>query len=127
MKTWMILVAMLVATGCSTPQTTYDWGSRDKDQLALMKDPAKLEAYGLSLRKLIESHPDGRRLPPGICAEYGYVLLVAGEPGQAQPYFELEKKYWPESSHLMDRMIANCRPKSSSAPAEPSTLQKEML
>lgn len=70
----------------------------------------------MTLRELIDRHPDGQRLPPGICAEYGYVLLAVGRPGEAQPYFEMEKRFWPEATRLMDRMIGTCRPKPAPAP-----------
>jgi len=136
MKKWTILMAVLLATGCSTPKTTYDWGRHDQDLFNLMKDPGKLEAYGLSLRQIIDSHPDGKRLPPGICAEYGYILISAGRLGEALPYFELEKKFWPESTHIMDRMIANCHPKPAVSTEKTATVnalsgssiaQKEVL
>ena len=113
MKRVSLLAIFFLAFACTGPKTTYDWGTHDERFYDLMKDPAKLEAYGQSLRALIESHPDGRRLPPGICAEYGFILLSAGRPNEAEPFFLLEKKYWPESSQLMDRMVTNCRTKST--------------
>lgn len=131
MRAWLLPLALILATGCvPQPKTTYDWGRHDQDLFLLMKDPGKLEAYGVSLRQLIDSHPDGRRLPPGICAEYGYLLLTAGKPIDAQPYFELEKKFWPESTHIMDRMIANCHPKPAPAvpgPAVAPAAKQEVL
>jgi hypothetical protein len=117
----LILLTAILALGCAAPpKTAYDWGKHDDRLYDLMKDPAKLEAYGQSLRALIEAHPDGKRLPPGVCGEFGFVLLASGKPGEAQRYFALEKTYYPESSKIMDRMIASCQAK---APGPDSTTQ----
>lgn len=116
----LVPLAILLALGCAGPRTTYDWGRHDDRLYALMKDPGKLEAYGLSLREVIDRHPDGKGIPPGVCGEYGYLLLVSGKAGDAERYFVLEKTYWPESARIMDRMIGNCHPKAPESAAPPA-------
>lgn len=44
-------------------------------------------------------------MPPGIYAEYGEVLLEAGDTKQATVFFEKEKSTWPESTSFMTTMI----------------------
>jgi hypothetical protein len=121
MKRWMPLL-LLLAVACARPTTAYDWGRHDDALYALMRDPGKLEPYGKALREVIDRHPDGRGIPPGICAEYGYVLLTAGKGPEAEKYFQLEKTLWPESRPIVDRMIENChaKPKAPDGPGQPA-------
>jgi hypothetical protein len=118
MKIWIPLL-IAAAVGCAPPssRSSYDWKGYDDNLYALMKNPNGMEAYGINLKKQIDRSPDGKRLAPGICAEYGYVLLVAGRKAEAVDYFNREKVRWPESTTIMDRMIANCAPLS--VPAAP--------
>ncbi len=48
----------------------------------------------------------GKLLPPGFYAHLGYLYFQQGNPGLAKRAFETEKQAFPESSVLMDRMMA---------------------
>lgn len=122
MKPWIPLVLALAA-GCAPPSVRkgYDWGGYDEHLHALMRNPSGLEAYGASLRRIIDRNPDGTWVPPGIYAEYGYVLFLAGRKPEAADYFAREKTRWPESAKIMDRMIQSCAPPAEPGPGkEPS-------
>lgn len=111
---------LALAAGCQGPSTRYDWQGYDMRLGGLMKDPAQLDAYGLALKSLADDHPDGKRVPPGILAECGYALYANGHRDEARAMFEREKALWPESTVLMDRMIAACAqkpPPPAEAPA----------
>jgi len=116
MKCWIPLL-LLFGLGCTGPQTRYDWGGYDSQLYTLMKDPSGLENYGLALKKQMDRHPDDKRMPPGLHAEYGYVLYVTGHKPEAVAQFTREKALWPESALIMDRMIVNCAPKAAGTPA----------
>jgi len=119
MKAWIpLLLVAGIACVPPAPRGLYDWGGYDTSLYALMKDPNKQEAFGEALRKEIERNPDGRRVPPGVYAEYGYILFVAGRKDDAARYFALEKTRWPESARIMDRMLANC---AAPPPAQPAS------
>ena len=117
MRKWPLL-ALALALGCAVPATRpgFDWGGYEDHLHRLMGNPGGLEAYGASLRRTIERNPDGTRVPPGIYAEYGYVLLLSGRKADAAEFFKKEKTRWPEATLIMDRMIRACAP----PPAEPS-------
>ena len=55
-------------------------------------------------------------MPPGIYAEYGYLLLQQGKSNEAIDLFKREETHWPESKIFMDRMI-----KVTSVPAAASS------
>ncbi|MCD6288307.1 MAG: DUF4810 domain-containing protein, partial [Candidatus Hydrogenedentes bacterium] len=71
------------------------------------KNPVDQEQFARTLETIIERGEQKGRVPPGIYAEYGYLLMVQGRAGEAITFFEREKAQWPESAHLMDVMIGN--------------------
>lgn len=102
---FLFLWLLLVATGCSTTQ--YTWNDYDDDLHAYYEHPENRAKILLSLSKTIEKGLKTKTIPPGIFAEYGYLLADAGEADKAIEYFELEQSYWPESKILMAKMIRN--------------------
>ncbi len=59
----------------------------------------------LLLKIISESELTNERIPPGICAEYGYLMSKEGKGKEAVRYYRLEKSIYPESMVLMDRLI----------------------
>ncbi len=112
MKRLILLgLAFLICSGCT--KTLYNWGSYENDLYQYYKSPQTPEdheRYMLELFNLIEEgESDGRTVPPGIYAEYGYGLYKTGKYQQAIQYFEKERSLWPDASPLMERLISNVR------------------
>lgn len=98
-------LAMSVLSGC-VAQNKYYWGGYEASLYSYYKDPAKIAALSASLDETIRtSEKTNKIVPPGVYAEYGYILHQQGRSKEAVPYFEKEKNKWPESTHLMDSMI----------------------
>jgi hypothetical protein len=101
----LFLVMAFGGWGCGTT-TMYYWGDYEDSLYNYYKNPAEVEELTETLAVIIEKgKPDGR-VPPGIYAEYGYLLLISGNTGEAIVYFKKERSTWPESCKFMDRMIA---------------------
>ncbi len=104
-------LAFLVFSGCA--KTIYNWGSYEDDLYRYYKSSKTQEdreRYMSQLSSLIEkSGVNGRTVPPGIYAEYGYGLYQAGKYEEAILYFEKERSLWPEARPLMERIISNVR------------------
>lgn len=94
--------------GCA-PTTMYHWGNYESKLYKHYKNPAKVERLAEALAKIIKDGESEDKVPPGIYAEYGYLLLITGHTGEAIPYFEKEKLRWPESTVLMDKMISSAK------------------
>lgn len=108
--------AAIAATGC-VPQTRYHWGHYDSALYQHYKTPAEREAWVETLKTtILDAEQLGEKVPPGICAEYGYALLEEGQPDQAASWFQREKTTWPESTVLMDKMLRNAGRKSRQPP-----------
>lgn len=109
----LILVVFLLP-GCATP-AKYQWGKYENSLYSHYKNPADQEQFAASLAATIAKGEETGSVPPGIYAEYGYVLYSVGRNTEALSYFEKEKKTWPESTLLMDKMIASAKKTSGKA------------
>ena len=72
--------------------------------------PEKVKASEARLLRLIKkSDAAGRKVAPGLLAEYGYFFYERGEFTTAIYWFEREIGQWPESAVLMKKMIKRAR------------------
>ncbi len=104
----LIMFMAFGALGCG-PSTKYHWGNYENSLYRYYKNPSEVEEMAEALAEIIEKGERDGKVPPGLYAEYGYLLFVTGNTGEAIAYFEKEKNIWPESSVLMDKMIATTK------------------
>ena len=64
---------------------------------------------------ILAAQQEGKTVPPGIYAEYGYALYEEGNAAEAIRYFERERDTWPESRVFMEKLIAIARRAASAA------------
>ena len=93
-------------TACATTNLKYNWGRYDPSLYGYYKDPAKVGELSQALDAIIRSADTNHaKVPPGIYAEYGYLLLQRGKSQEAVAQFKQEQAHWPESKVFMDHMI----------------------
>lgn len=110
------LLGLLLLSGCVTPPVNYYYGNYSQALYRSKKDntPASLEKYRHSLEDIIQtSEKKGLRVPPGIYCEYAYLLAKEGSP-EADRYFSLEIKTYPESERFVSFVRAQIKPPPSS-------------
>jgi hypothetical protein len=103
---FLILLSFILLFGCATQKPLYYWGDYSKSLYKYKKVPSEenLKAYKVVLVNIIEeSNKVNLRVPPGICCEYGYLLLKEGKKEEAIYYFNLEEKNYPESRQFLER------------------------
>lgn len=105
------VVLALALTGCvQKPEPLYTWGAYDAAMYDYARDTATQSDFQAALSEVIRSNEAaGRRMPPGIYAEYGYQLLEQNKVEEAVGFFEKEKRTWTESTAFMTMMIAYAR------------------
>jgi hypothetical protein len=105
MKWGLIAIGVALLAGCAQPPR-YEWGRYEDSLYHYYKDPTTASEYLEVLAKAARIGDASGRTAPGVHAEYGYMLLSAGRNGEATQEFESEKRFWPESTVFMDRMLA---------------------
>ena len=110
MKYFLLIFCFLII-GCASNNNLYDWGNYDQSLFNHYKNPDKPDAFLESLELIIDKNAKKtgsfkKPLGPGIYAEYGYLLFERGRYAEAKECFIAEKKLYPESSKLMNRMIS---------------------
>ena len=70
---------------------------------------------------ILAAQQEGKTVPPGIYAEYGYALYEEGNAPEAIKYFERERDTWPESRVFMEKLIAIARRLPPPPPAAPAS------
>lgn len=104
-----LLVAGLLS-GCAAQQTQplYRWGEYENLVYKMYTRPGEAEP-GLQVEKLsadIErTIAEGKRVPPGVHAQLGYMQFLQGNDGQAAEEFATERRLYPESVTFMDTFI----------------------
>lgn len=106
-KHLIVLLLLLQSGGIACARKTiYDWGSYNP---AVYRFYNSEPPYDVSedielLGTEIEKTPVGR-VPPGKAAHLGMLYSMKGENARAKEYLSLEKKMFPESAALMNRLI----------------------
>lgn len=108
LKSIALSVVIAIVSGCATP-SLYSWGRYESDMYKFYKNPEHIVELMAGLEKTLEEAEARQKVPPGLYAEYGYLLLETGDSKQAVVYFEKEKALWPESTLLMNSMLATAR------------------
>ncbi len=94
-----------LGAGCATDNDLYYWGNYEKTLYRHYRTPDDMAELVGEIGTIIEKGEELGRVPPGLYAEYGYLLLELGESGRATIFFEKEKATWPESTYFMDAML----------------------
>ena len=112
MKLIYTIAALLLFAGllpsCGSSPALYSWGNYEQTAYAVAQNPTpeRLRALGLVYEKLI-TQPEGLRKtpPPGLCAEYGYLLAKQGDTERGVKLLEKEAELYPESAVFVRRLI----------------------
>ncbi len=116
-KRLLCLLPVLAVTACAAPSQgpKYNWGNYSPALVAMDADPSSAGNYQAALAKIVND--SNGQVPPGIFAEYGYMLQQQGDTKDAIAMYAREKSAWPESGFLMDKMIAALQTPAQPKPA----------
>ena len=104
------LILPMVLVGCaSTPNSLYSWGQYPQQTYLMLNGDAKSSSQQqiTTLEADIQkAKAKNAALPPGLYGHLGLLHTYNQNNAKALEYFELEKQAFPESSVLMNRLIA---------------------
>jgi hypothetical protein len=111
---------MLGAACAQQQRPMYHWGDYDSRLYKHYRNPQDREAWVASMQAVVlAAEREGRKVPPGVYAEYGYALYEQGNHAAAITYFEKERDLWPESRAFMEKMIQNAQRQQAQRSASP--------
>ena len=99
--------AMMLAS-CSTQQPLYSWyDSEDATYTYTKRGTEETLAKAMAQYELVINKQKGTRkiAPPGVNAEYGYLLCKAGKKEEGLALLRAEIKAYPESEKFISRII----------------------
>jgi len=96
---------MLIGVAACGPQPMYEWHGYNYELKKYYKNPDEHQKFADALREDIEAAEETGKVPPGLYAEYGYMMLTLNRNNEAITYFRKERDKWPEAAPLMDKVI----------------------
>ena len=100
-------LSCIIISGCA-PQKMYYFGDysqtsyickKDLNDESLLKHKQELESI------IVESEARDLPIPPGIYAELGYLNYKSNNTKEAVTLFQKEYPLYPESTHVLERLI----------------------
>ncbi len=110
-KLFLIGVAAVMAlsfTSCNTTKTLYSWYDYEDLAYEYNKEPTeKLQVKVLEQYQKMTDKQKGVRgvVPPGMYAEYGYLLCKTGKKKEGLEFLKKEISLYPESETYISRII----------------------
>jgi len=103
-------LAVVLLAGCQQGTgPKYYWGDYQQSLYSYYANPTAEPDYEKALGDVSLADTKGKKTPPGLFAEYGYIAQSHGDTDKAIQLFQREKQAWPESSAFMDKAIDNAR------------------
>ncbi|MBS4049941.1 MAG: DUF4810 domain-containing protein [Methylomonas sp.] len=111
---FMGLMAVVMLSGC-VPPGLYYWGDYETSlfERYVENNPQHTDAY--LTQTLLEAERQHRKVPPGVYADYGFLLYTRGDKAGAIENFQKERALYPESLALMNKLIDRIQRKQKAA------------
>ncbi len=103
---WFTAVVLLAS--CTVQQPLYSWSRYDVASYNYLKnmDEKSTQELIANYQTILNSQEGTRRLvPPGICADYGFLLMQANRTQEGKQLLQKEMELYPESKVFIDRVL----------------------
>jgi len=105
---FICVAATLFFTGCAPKKLLYSWSDYDKTSYKYLKkgDEESIKNLLNSYQQIIEKQEGTRKtVPPGIYADYGFILLQTGKTEEGKAMLKKEVSLYPESEVFINRIL----------------------
>lgn len=107
-KIAVVSLFALFVVSCASTKKLYSWYDYQKDYYHYLKN-ADQESYDKLIKtydKIIAEQKEIRGIvPPGIYADYGYLLMEKGKTAEAKEMFAKEIELYPESEVFIGSIL----------------------
>jgi hypothetical protein len=107
-KLFVAAVLLSALASCQTQNSLYTWYNSEDATYAYTKKGTEetLNEAMLQYEKVINNQRGLRRaVPPGVNAEYGFLLYKAGKKNEGLKFLQAEIQAYPESEQFISRII----------------------
>lgn len=107
-KLFIAAICVIAFTSCATQKSLYTWyDSEDATYKYTKRGTDELLTKAMAQYEKVISKQKGIRkvVPPGVNAEYGYLLYKAGKKEEGLALLKAEIKAYPESETFISRII----------------------
>ncbi len=107
----LLLLSVIVIccmTSCSSNTSLYSWYDYEDATYKYYKNPdeKKQEKMMNQYAKMLQNQKGTRKIvPPGLNAEYGFMLVKAGKKEEGLALLKKEIELYPESKNYITRII----------------------
>ena len=106
----IILISTLVS--CGPPKGLYSWGGKkisyEKTSYNYLKnqDEESIQSLNETYQEIITNQKGTRGVPPpGIFADYGFLLIQLGETEKGKQMLMKEISFYPEATIFVERIL----------------------
>ncbi|MBN2635911.1 DUF4810 domain-containing protein [Draconibacterium orientale] len=107
-KILFISLTVLLLASCTPQKPLYSWGKYEATSYNYLKNSDEKSTQELieTYQKIIEKQKGTRGVvPPGVYADYGFVLLQANKTEEGKTLLLKEVALYPESKIFIDRIL----------------------
>lgn len=108
-KLFIFIACISLLSSCVTTQKPlYTWGNYEKTSYNYLKntDEKSIQQLTEDYQKIINNQRGTRGvIPPGICADYGFLLLQEGKTKEGKEMLMKEIALYPESKIFIERIL----------------------
>ena len=103
----MIAFMALLSVACTTQQSLYNYDGYDEAiyEYTKNRDEKSLEQLLAVYEAMIQKTGSRQVPPPGLYADYGYLLIQKGEVAKGKELLQKEIALYPESSHFVGLIL----------------------
>lgn len=104
---YLVVLFCVIMVGCGSTKDAFYWGNYSSTLYQYKKNPDEktLENHKKEIVKIIEyAAKKNKNVPPGVFAEYGYILIKEGKQKEGLEYLEKEIQLYPESKVLISKI-----------------------
>ena len=101
-------IVFFLLASCTSTKPLYSWSKYDISSYNYLKNNDEKSTQELinNYKAIIAKQKGARQeVPPGIYADYGFILLQSGENEEGNAMLEKEIALYPESKIFIDRII----------------------
>ncbi len=104
----IFILTLIVLSACTMQKQLYTWNDYPVTSYNYLKnsDDKSIQDLIKTYNKIIEKQKGSRNMvPPGIYADYGFLLLQADKVSEGKAMLQKEIELYPESKIFIDRIL----------------------